>query len=233
MKNKKLNKESILEPNNSKEENIADSSINSQTTASKTKNEKSNNSEPNKTQLVGLNDKFPVENFVSLFSTQKSKKIKLQTYKYPAKSNSQDFKGLVYLIHGLYEHANSNANIAKILSEQGYEVLSFDLRGHGKSEGIRGYLENKDVIVEDIRNFIKITENEYPEDKLKNKFVFGYSFGALFANLISLEKKDYFNGMVLLAPPFYMENKYNFWIKIANILKFFFPTLPLVKIKGK
>jgi alpha-beta hydrolase superfamily lysophospholipase len=37
----------------------------------------------------------------------------------------------------LSEHSNLGANMAKVLSENGFEVITFDLRGHGKSQGRR------------------------------------------------------------------------------------------------
>lgn len=37
--------------------------------------------------------------------------------------------------HGLNEYSNYSANLAKIFAKNGYEVLTFDLRGHGKSSG--------------------------------------------------------------------------------------------------
>jgi hypothetical protein len=48
------------------------------------------------TILYGLDDKFPIENFVNLKSTQKGKDIYLQTYKYPSKLDGT--KGVVYLL---------------------------------------------------------------------------------------------------------------------------------------
>lgn len=49
-----------------------------------------------KQKLAGLEDKFPIENFVILKSEQKNQDISLQTYKYP--SNSQEIKGVIYLL---------------------------------------------------------------------------------------------------------------------------------------
>jgi acylglycerol lipase len=137
--------------------------------------------------------------------------------------------------HGLYEHSNSNAIIARFFSNHGYDVLSFDLRGHGKSEGIKGFLENQKVILEDINNFISITENEYNNETSINKFIIGYSLGGLMANLICLEKTNYFNGMILIAPAFHgeAEKKYSFWVKFARVLNKVAPSLSLLKIKGK
>jgi alpha-beta hydrolase superfamily lysophospholipase len=39
--------------------------------------------------------------------------------------------------------------------------------------------------------------------------------------------------MVLLAPAFYIDNKYSFWIKIGRILNKIYPSLPLLKIKAE
>jgi hypothetical protein len=75
MKNKKSNKEIVLDPE-SNEVKIQETT--------------------GKTELHGLNDKFLVENFVKLTTTQKGKTIHLQTYKYP--SQKDEIKGVVYLL---------------------------------------------------------------------------------------------------------------------------------------
>jgi acylglycerol lipase len=143
------------------------------------------------------------------------------------------YLNLLIFSHGLYEHSNSNANIAKFLAENGYEVLSFDQRGHGKSEGIRGYYENKEVMTDDINKFISLTESEY-SNKTKNKYILGYSLGGLLSNLVTLSRPDYFNGMILLAPAFYADTtKHSNIIKIARMLNYVCPTLPLIELEGK
>ena len=62
----------------------------------------------------------------------------------------------------------------------------------------KGFLENKDTLLSDYLKFIELTEKEY-YDLTPNRFILGYSLGGLFANLVCLEKKDYFSGMVLLV----------------------------------
>ena len=42
----------------------------------------------------------------------------------------------------MHEHSNRNAYIAHSLSQDGYEVLAMDLRGHGKSGGLPGYMDH-------------------------------------------------------------------------------------------
>lgn len=108
-----------------------------------------------------------------------------------------------------------------------------DIRGHGKSQGKRGYFEDMNVILEDYKNFINTTESMY-KDKTDNKFVLGYSLGGLFSNIISLAMPHHFNGMIMIAPPLSIDVKqYDFWLKVGNVLRNIFPSLPLVKLKCK
>lgn len=44
----------------------------------------------------GLNEAYPVEEFIDFYSVQNNRKIKLQTYKYPAENN---IKGIVYYVY--------------------------------------------------------------------------------------------------------------------------------------
>ena len=40
---------------------------------------------------------------------------------------------------------NNTAHVAKAFSLKGYCAIGFDHRGFGKSEGLRGYMEGKDI----------------------------------------------------------------------------------------
>jgi hypothetical protein len=94
MKNKNKKKEFFMDvdnnsnnPDNNKE--IGDNSQNQKNTDGNL------NTKNNSSKLAGINEKFPEENFVQIYSKQNSKKIKLNTYRYPAKGN---LKGVVYLL---------------------------------------------------------------------------------------------------------------------------------------
>lgn len=120
-----------------------------------------------------------------------------------------------------------------MLSDEGYEVLCFDIRGHGNSEGVAGFFENKDILLEDISNFIKLTQTEYSKIT-QNSFIFGYSLGGLLANLIALQKADYFNGLVMISPPMDFDHeKYDKWIGVTRFLNKYFPKFGLISTKGK
>jgi acylglycerol lipase len=58
------------------------------------------------------------------------------------------------MFHGLCAHLNHGAHIAEQFAKNGFLVVGFDHRGFGKSEGIRGYLENLQIHLSDSRQFI-------------------------------------------------------------------------------
>jgi acylglycerol lipase len=139
------------------------------------------------------------------------------------------------------EHVNRHAHVADKLASEGFEVISFDLRGHGKSEGLKGYtivliyrhIENKEVVLEDINSFILLTEKLYPKEL--SRYIFGYSFGATISTLVTeITKENYFNGMVLIAPALELNlAKYKYWLMVNKYLAQLFPRLRLIPVKGK
>lgn len=50
-------------------------------------------------------------------------------------------RALLLVVHGLAEHSGRYANIAHHFVAKDYAIYGFDYRGHGKSEGLRGYKE--------------------------------------------------------------------------------------------
>ena len=88
MKNKKKNKEFFME---TEQGTIDGKKINED----KEKDSLNSSVSEDNYKIAGLNDKFPEENFIELDSKQGLRKIKLHTYRYPAK---ESMKGLVYLL---------------------------------------------------------------------------------------------------------------------------------------
>jgi alpha-beta hydrolase superfamily lysophospholipase len=58
--------------------------------------------------------------------------------------------GRVLVIHGHGEHMGRHAGLATQLREWGFEVMGFDLRGHGLSEGQRGGLSTHEDLLADL-----------------------------------------------------------------------------------
>ena len=71
-------------------------------------------------------------------------------------------RAVVCLVHGLGEHTGRYAHVAAALNDAGYAVLGFDLRGHGKSEGLRGHTPSYETLMDDIGRLLDEAAQRYP-----------------------------------------------------------------------
>lgn len=64
-------------------------------------------------------------------------------------------KGVVLVVHGLGEHIERYDSLAFALREQGWWVVGYDQRGHGRSPGERGALTQRDDLLADLGMVVK------------------------------------------------------------------------------
>ncbi|KLO22724.1 hypothetical protein X275_04925 [Marinitoga sp. 1197] len=84
--------------------------------------------------------------------------------------STENSKKTFVIIHGLGEHSGRYKFLIDILLDIDYQVITFDLPGHGVSEGPKGY----------IKSFYKIYK--FIEEITPEKFIlFGHSMGGLIA----------------------------------------------------
>lgn len=85
--------------------------------------------------------------------------------------------GTVLLTHGFSEHSANYSQLIKDFLGAKLAVAAMDLRGHGLSEGARGYVETPHTYVEDLEAFAsQVISQLTPNRPL---YVFGHSLGAL------------------------------------------------------
>ena len=99
----------------------------------------------------------------------------------------------VLCIHGSYSDARIFKYVATRLSENGFNVYSMDLPGHGKSDGERGDL-NFDACLRSINEIIRKIRGD---SKL---FILAHSIGCTFALWYAYIFKECVNGLILMAP---------------------------------
>lgn len=83
-------------------------------------------------------------------------------------------KAVVCLIHGLGEHSGRYAHLGDFLMGHRYALLSFDLQGHGKSEGQRGHIKSIGLFKNDISLLLEQAGQRHPGLPI---FLYGHSLG--------------------------------------------------------
>lgn len=112
---------------------------------------------------------------------------------------SRSPKGVVNLVHGLGEHSSRYQYVAQKFNEAGYVFNAIDLRGHGKSEGARGYAPGFDTLVSDIEFLIKSGMTAFPAIP---QFVYGHSLGGSLVLYYRLTSKQNVDGVISTSPLF-------------------------------
>lgn len=111
-------------------------------------------------------------------------------------------RGTMVVTHGLAEHGECYHALAKALRGDQWEVYALDLRGHGRSEGKRGFVGDFKNYVEDLKTFVElVVRRRGPRrDPL---ILFGHSMGGLITALLAMEwREPPFQAVVLTSPLF-------------------------------
>jgi alpha-beta hydrolase superfamily lysophospholipase len=134
-------------------------------------------------------------------------------------------KALIALIHGLGEHTGRYVHVAQALTEAGYALVGFDLRGHGKSGGARGHTASLDAYMQDIRQFFGLLKQRYPD---LPHFLYGHSLGGLLTLTYTIQYGAGLRGVVVtssaLSSPL---QKQKAKVAMAKILGSLLPTVTL------
>ncbi|MGE3610481.1 MAG: alpha/beta fold hydrolase [Bacteriovoracaceae bacterium] len=101
--------------------------------------------------------------------------------------------------HGLGEHLQRHEYFLKLFS-QNFNILLYDLRGHGKSGGRAAYVESFDQYSKDIESVLSYLVKEF---NMTSYTLFGHSMGALItANFLqNVAKKNFYPQKVFLSAP--------------------------------
>lgn len=106
-------------------------------------------------------------------------------------------KAAVILVHGHGDHSGGLENLSECLVENEYIVYAFDLRGHGKSAGKRGFIRSWDEFSGDLHEFRKLVSLDQPELPL---YIAGHSIGGLITLEYALNHSSGISGMIAISP---------------------------------
>lgn len=126
-------------------------------------------------------------------------------------------RGVVALVHGIGEHVGRYAHVAAALNQAGYAMLGYDLRGHGRSEGPRGFTPSYDVFLDDIDLLVGEAHARFPGKPI---FLFGHSLGGNLVLFYGLRRKPQLAGVVASAPQLRLAFKPPAWKTTMGRLMF-------------
>ncbi|KAK7496638.1 hypothetical protein BaRGS_00012045 [Batillaria attramentaria] len=106
-------------------------------------------------------------------------------------------RALVFINHGAGEHCLWYTQLALMLKEKGCFVFAHDHVGHGQSEGDRVHIEDFHDYVQDVFQHFSTVAAKFPD---LPKFMIGHSMGGAISIIAGMEKPEYFNGIILIAP---------------------------------
>jgi acylglycerol lipase len=102
-------------------------------------------------------------------------------------------RGVVAIAHGFNSHSGQYAWAAEQLTAQGLAAYAVDLRGRGKSEGERFYVESFDQYVSDVASLIDIARSREPGLPV---FLLGHSAGGVVACLYAMAHQAELAGLI-------------------------------------
>jgi alpha-beta hydrolase superfamily lysophospholipase len=139
-----------------------------------------------------------------------------------------ELRNVLIFVHGLAEHSSRYTHFAEYLSGYNTAVETFDLRGHGRSQGKRNYIDSFSDYLDDFRIFYERVFRKYPKMPI---FLCGQSMGGTISSLFVLEHRNNIRGLVLSAPVLKVSKDISpFLQKISSFIGTLFPKLPTIKL---
>jgi alpha-beta hydrolase superfamily lysophospholipase len=103
----------------------------------------------------------------------------LYIQKWTETSQDQSHKtphAVILITHGVAEHSDCYHSLSQTLAHEGFEVYGWDLPGHGKSYGKRGYVESFREYTDNLQLVFSELRKTHPQTPI---FLFGHSLGGL------------------------------------------------------
>jgi alpha-beta hydrolase superfamily lysophospholipase len=136
-------------------------------------------------------------------------------------------KASIFIVHGLNEHSGRYQHLARILTAQEYAVYGLDFPGHGRSDGVRSYVDSYNDFNESMESYLDMIKDWQSGAPL---FLLGHSMGGLLATVYLADHPDQIKGAILSASlakvPEYVSD---FTLEMGKILSAILPKFRLIE----
>ena len=102
-------------------------------------------------------------------------------------------RGVVVIVHGFNSHSGQYLWVGGQLAAAGLAVYALDLRGRGRSDGERFYVEKIEDYVEDVATLVRAAKSEHPGSPV---FVLGHSAGGVISCVYTLDHQPEIDGLI-------------------------------------
>ncbi|KAK4271476.1 hypothetical protein QN277_020167 [Acacia crassicarpa] len=140
-------------------------------------------------------------------------------------------RAVVFMVHGYGNDISWTFQATPIfLAQMGFACFALDLQGHGRSQGLKAFVPNVDLVVQDCLSFFGSIKQD-PNFQGLPCFLYGESMGGAICLLIHFADPKGFDGAILVAPMCKISDKVRPGWPIPQILTFlarFFPTWAIV-----
>ncbi|MCB1142441.1 MAG: lysophospholipase [Leptospiraceae bacterium] len=105
----------------------------------------------------------------------------------------------IVIQHGFGEHSGRYGHLLDAIQDQNVSVYGIDSRGHGRSEGKRGHVDQFQHYVDDLAELIHIAKEDSKLDKI---VLLGHSLGGVISLQYACEvnNQDHLRGLVVSSP---------------------------------
>lgn len=102
-------------------------------------------------------------------------------------------RAVIVICHGVNSHGGQHAWTAEQFAARGFAAFALDLRGRGKSEGERFFVEDVDDYVADLAGAIDIARKRHPGLPI---YVLGHSAGGVVSCTYALDHQAEIQGLI-------------------------------------
>jgi len=138
-------------------------------------------------------------------------------------------RAVVVICHGVNSHGGQYLWAAEQFVSRGLAVYAVDLRGRGRSDGRRFYVDDISEYVSDVAAVIRIAKAREPGLRV---FLLGHSAGGVVSCTYALDNQSELAGLICESFAFKVPAP-DFALAIIKGLSYLAPRLPVLKLKNK